>query len=89
MTKTLKPVHTTSAKENVSDIMRYGKTDAWKLLCKATSDAEGWMKSTKVMPLSSGCLVQVTTKQVNPDGSHAVAEAVTFVPNAKLSDFFQ
>jgi hypothetical protein len=31
-----------------------------------------------------GCLVQVTTKQRNPDGSYAVAEAVAFVPGAAI-----
>ena len=46
------------------------------------------MKSTKAMLIEgarnkgvdSGCLVQVSTYQQNPDGSWSVAEAVTYVP---------
>jgi len=38
------------------------------------------MKSTKVCNVPGGCIVQVTTQQRNPDGSYAVAEALTFVP---------
>ena len=34
-----------------------------------------------------GCVVQVTTQQRNPDGSYSVAEALTFVPGVKISDF--
>ena len=42
------------------------------------------MKSTKAMEVSGGCVVQVTTQQRNPDGSYAVAEALTFVPGVKI-----
>ena len=50
-------------------------------------EKEGWMKSTKVMEiLHVGCVVQITTQQRNPDGSYAVAEAVTFVPGVILFD---
>jgi len=33
-----------------------------------------------------GVSVQVTTQQRNPDGSYAVAEALTFAPNAFIAD---
>jgi hypothetical protein len=32
----------------------------------------------------AGVVVQVTTQQRNPDGSYAVAEALTFVPKAVI-----
>lgn len=82
------------ASKNVSDLRVYGNVDLFKLLCKASSEKEGWMKSTKVMEVTegpdmdvAGCLVQVTTQQRNPDGSFAVAEALTYVPGATHKSF--
>ena len=72
------------ASQNVPDIAFFGDKDAWQLVCKASSEAEGWMKSTKAMQLESGMLVQVTTQQRNPDGSYALAEAITFVPGGRV-----
>lgn len=73
------------AKDNVSDLTIYGNGDAFKLLCKASSQAEGWMKSTKVMNVPHGCLVQVTTQQRNEDGSYALAEALAYVPGQYIA----
>jgi hypothetical protein len=42
------------------------------------------MKSTKVCNVENGCIVQVTTQQRNPDGSYAVAEALTYVPGMNI-----
>jgi hypothetical protein len=43
------------------------------------------MKSTKAMQINGyGCVVQITTQQKNPDGSYAIAEAITFVPGVKI-----
>lgn len=62
-----------------------GNPDLFEVLSKTSCDAEGWMKSTKAMEVDSvGCLVQVTTQQRNPDGSYAVAEALTFVPGVRI-----
>lgn len=73
------------AKENTSDLQVFGDGDTFQLICKASSKAEGWMKSTKAMEVpGSGCVVQVTTQVTNPDGSYSVAEALTFVPNATI-----
>lgn len=72
------------AKDNISDLKVYGDGDTFALLCKASSQEQGWMKSTKVCNTYNGCIVQVTTQQRNPDGSYAVAEALTFVPNVKI-----
>jgi|GEM_PF-5332462 len=72
------------AKENISDLQVYGDGDTFALLCKASSQEQGWMKSTKVCNVPGGCIVQVTTQQRNPDGSYAVAEALTYVPGVQL-----
>lgn len=74
------------AMKKVSDIKVVGDGDTFKVLCKASSDSQGWMKSTKVCNLPNGCLVQVSTQQRNLDGSYAVAEALTFVPDVNMDE---
>ena len=86
MSKTLHNSDVSGAKQNVPDIQIVGNGDAFQLLCKASSEVEGWMKSTKAMQTPQGCLVQVTTQQRNPDGSYAVAEALTYVPGVAIAD---
>jgi hypothetical protein len=73
-----------SAKANISDLQVYGDGDTFALLCKASSQDVGWMKSTKVANVLGGCVVQCTTQQRNPDGSYAVAEALTYVPHVHI-----
>jgi hypothetical protein len=73
------------AKSNISDLVVYGDGDTFTLLCKASSQEQGWMKSTKVCNVEGGCIVQVTTQQRNPDGSYALAEALTYVPNNHIN----
>ncbi len=72
------------AHANIPDLQVYGDGDTFALLCKASSQEQGWMKSTKVCNLPSGCIVQVTTQQKNPDGSYAVAEALAYVPGMNM-----
>lgn len=72
------------AKSKISDIKVIGDGDTFKVLCKASSEMQGWMKSTKVANLPNGCLVQVSTQQRNPDGSYSLAEALTFVPDVRM-----
>lgn len=84
MSKTLHNSDITGARQNVPDIKVVGNGDMFKLLCKASSEQEGWMKSTKAVQVHEGCIVQVTTQQRNPDGSYAVAEALTFVPGVRI-----
>ncbi|WP_244265749.1 Gp49 family protein [Polycladidibacter hongkongensis] len=87
MTKTLHNSDISGARKNVKDIVVVGNGDAFRLLCKASSKSEGWMKSTKAMEITGvGCVVQVTTHQRNHDGTNSVAEAVTFVPGAVITD---
>lgn len=87
--KTLHNSTVSGARKNVKDIKVVGNGDLFQLLCKASSEAEGWMKSTKAMEVRGiGCVVQVTTQQRNIDGTYSVAEALTFVPGAYvLGDF--
>ena len=85
--KTLYNSDVSGARQNVPDIKVVGNGDSFRLLCKASSEDEGWMKSTKAMEVPNvGCIVQVTTQQRNPDGSYAVAEALTFVPSVMCVD---
>jgi len=86
MEKTLHNSDVSGARKNVPDIKVVGNGDTFRLLCKASSQNEGWMKSTKAMETPSGCVVQVTTQQKNLDGSYSIAEALTFVPGVKIAD---
>ncbi len=80
--KTLFNSDISGTRKNVPDVCIVGNGDSFKLLCKASSQSEGWMKSTKAMEIDGvGCLVQVTTQQKNQDGSYSVAEALSFVPD--------
>ena len=68
------------ATANISDLKVYGNGDTFQLICKASSQSQGWMKSTKAMQIDGvGCVVQVTTQQ----GAN-VSEALTFVPNVRI-----
>jgi hypothetical protein len=84
--KTLGNTDINAAKTNVKDIVVYGDGDLFQLISKASSEAEGWMKSTKGMQTPQGVVVQVTTQQRNLDGSYAIAEALTFVPGAVIGE---
>ena len=77
--KTYNNTNINKAKDQVKDIEVFGDGDLFKLLSKASSKSEKWMKSTKVMNLPNGCLVQVTTQQ-----DSNVAEALQFIPDINL-----
>ena len=82
MSKTLINTTASQAKDNVKDIIFWGNGDTFKLISKASSVEEGWMKSTKAMQIDGvGCVVQVTTQQGNN-----VAEALTFVPGVRIEE---
>jgi hypothetical protein len=84
--KTLTITNVAEAKRVIPDIQVTGNGDLFKVLSKAASSAQGWMKSTKAMEVPGGCVVQVSTQQRNSDGTYAVAEALTFVPGVKIAD---
>lgn len=86
MPKTLHNSDASGATKNVKDIQFVGDGDLFELLFKASSENEGWMKSTKAMDVGHGCLVQVTTQQRNPDGSYSLAEAISFVPDVYIKN---
>jgi len=77
--KTLDNKNEAETKLKVSDVQIVGSTDLFQLLCKASSKAEGWMKSCKAMETKTGCIVQVTTQH-----GENVAEALVFVPGVKI-----
>lgn len=81
--KSLENTDTNGATKNVPDIKFWGDGDTFKLVSKASSKQEGWMKSTKVMQIDNvGCVVQVTTQQ-----GDNIAEALTFVPGVKIEEY--
>lgn len=84
MKKTLGNTCSNGATKNVKDITFWGNGDTFKLISKASSELEGWMKSTKAMDTNNGVVIQVTTQQRNEDGSYSIAEALTFVPKARI-----
>ncbi len=80
--KTFSNTTAKGASKQVKDIEFWGNGDAFKLLSKASSKAEGWMKSTKAMEIDNyGCVVQVTTQQWSN-----VAEAVVFIPGICIKE---
>jgi hypothetical protein len=87
--KSMQNTDANGARKNVKDIVFWGNGDSFKLISKASSEAEGWMKSTKAMQAGRDVVVQVTTQQRNPDGSYVVAEALTTVTNAKILDIIE
>lgn len=78
--KSLGNTDANGATKNVKDIVFFGNGDTFKLISKASSVNEGWMKSTKAMQIHGvGCVIQVTTQQ-----GDNVSEALTFVPGVKI-----
>jgi hypothetical protein len=88
--KNTKSLHNTTAngaRKNVEDIQIWGNGDTFELICKASSESEGWMKSTKAMSAANSVVVQFTTQQRNPDGSYSIGEALTTVKNAVICEY--
>ena len=86
-----KSLHNTDANgatKNVKDIVFWGNGDTFKLISKASSESESWMKSTKAMQAGESVVVQVTTQQQNIDGTYSIAEALTTVTNAIIVEHF-
>ena len=84
--KTLSVTNVAEAKVKVPDIKVVGDGDTFKVLCKASSESEGWMKSTKYLEIQgNGVVVNISTQQRNPDGSYSLAEAAVYCPGVKVS----
>ena len=82
MEKTLSNTSVAEVTRDVVDVVVVGDGDLFKVLSKAYSKNQGWMKSTKAMEIPGvGCVVQITTQQ-----GENVAEALTFVPGVKIVD---
>jgi hypothetical protein len=80
--KTLDNVNIKHVKKQVSDVKVFGNGDLFRLLSKASSQKEKWMKSTKAMEIENrGVVLQVTTQQ-----GEQVAEALAFIPGAKVGE---
>ena len=80
--KSLGNTDSNEVKKNVSDLVVWGDGDTFKLICKASSVEENWMKSTKAMEVPYlGCVIQVTTQQ-----GDNVAEALQYVPGVKIQE---
>lgn len=80
--KTLDNTSVADVQAKVPDVKVTGNGDTFRLLCKASSKDQGWMKSAKAMEIPGvGCVVQVTTQQ-----GQNVAEALVFVPNVRIED---
>ena len=80
--KTLHNTNVQDLRQNVPDVALQGEPEAWELVSKASSDQQGWMKSTKRMKVEGGYLYQVTSEHQNHEGETiACAEALAFVPH--------
>lgn len=80
--KTLQNTDADGATKNVKDIKFWGDGDTFKLICKAHSQKEGWMKSTKAMEIPGvGVVIQVTTQQ-----GDNIAEALTTVMGCQIQE---
>ena len=74
-------------KKTTNDVKVFGNGDLFKLISKASSETQRWMKSTKAMDVPGGCVVQVTTEFRDEKGNvTSCAEAVTFVPGVRITE---
>ena len=78
--KTLNVTSSEDLKQKVSDVEIFGNGDLFKLVAKASSKSQRWMKSTKCLNLPTGALIQVSTQNCEN-----VAEALQFIPNVNYN----
>jgi hypothetical protein len=87
--KTLHNSDASTTTSNVPDVKFFGNGNTFKLIAKASSEAEGWMKSTKAMEIqNAGCVVQTTTQQRNINGTYSLTDALVFVPDVVIEETF-
>lgn len=82
--KTLSNTDINGTRKNVPDVVVYGEGDVFGLWVKASSQNEGWMKTSKVANIPGGCVIQTETQQRNPDGSYVLSQALAYVPGVWL-----
>lgn len=75
---------TAAAKAATADLRVTGDPDMWKLLAKASSQSEGWMRSTKALQVGPDVILQVSERQRNPDGSYTIDNDLIRVENVKI-----
>lgn len=78
--RTLSNSNMVEATRNVSDLKVVGEGDTFAVWVRASSESQGFFKTTKVANVPGGALVQTETQQRNPDGGYALSQALTFVP---------
>lgn len=77
--KTLDNSSRDTTKDSVPDVEFFGK-DVFKLISKASSKSEGWMKSTKAMQIKGvGVVIQTTTQQ-----GDNICDTTVFVPGCRI-----
>ena len=76
--------NTDELKEEYEDkgVVVVGNPDNLVLLFSAKTEL--FHKSTKAISVEGGCIVQVTSSNLQKDGSWRTAEALTFVPKVKI-----
>ena len=84
--KKMSNTNTTETAKGTSDLKLKGDPDLWVLICKASSEKEGWMKSTKAMELGGGVVLQVTSEHRQPNGGIHSSEALEYLPGCKIED---
>ena len=65
-------------------IETFGDLNMLQPIIKTACEKEGWSKSTKAIQFHHGCLIQVSSRQLNPDGSYMLSEALEFVPDIMI-----
>ncbi len=69
----------------VEEEIHLGRKDLWVVLKLDHQPSSGWQRKTEAMEIKgTGCLVKVTTQKKNKDGTHSLAEALSFVPNSRI-----
>ena len=76
-------------KKTTSDIIFFGEPDTFKLISKASSVSQGWMKSTKAMYVEGiGCVVQTTSefRNVITGRVEVATDSLAWVPGVCIED---
>lgn len=82
--KSLSNTNSEDLKLTTGDLKIFGNPDTWVLIAKASSESQGWMKSTKALSCAGGVLIQVTTEHRDEGVVTACAEALQFIRGAQL-----